>query len=131
MGCDVHPVVLRQGPKLRSWWEAAYIPDHERYYDWFGLLADVRGESPVGKTLGLIGAPPDVPTWSYEKFISDEHTLSWFSLRRAQEFYRRHSKDLDEGLLKQFHLWLAPMEFVAGLYGLTPDEVICVFDFDN
>lgn len=82
MGCDIH---LHIELKIGGQWQHYAAPQINRWYDLFGVMADVRGCGPA--IIAPKGLPEDlsvITAMSYKSWGSDAHTPSWFNLEEIK-----------------------------------------------
>lgn len=127
MGCDVHPLIEYRD--FDNWWSPAAIPNRERNYEFFSLLAGVRGEyEPWVEPRGF---PENSYSYNYGKdgIVNGDHTPSWFTLEEAENFVC--PADAWEATKVQWSHWLETMRFFAQLYHKKTSEIRVVFNFDS
>lgn len=126
MGADIHgPYIEEQD--LGHWYPVAEFRGN-RNYILFGLLAGVRGESPLFDPRGL----PEDMSYAYTKAAADSeawtHSHSWLTLdelRQVRKAYRRISKaEGFAGYSIDLDSWIAVMK-------KRPHDTRIIFWFDN
>ena len=128
MGCDIHPAIeVLEHDEAFSWMLVA-IPERDRNYELFSLLAGVRGNfepwvEPPRST------PVQVNYLTKQVLDEDGHTASWFTLEEALKFVM--PENANERTKLQWNRWIVTMKFYAELYGVGPEHVRAVFNFDN
>lgn len=125
MGCDIHPIIEYR--ERDDDWDIVAIPDHTRNYEFFSLVAGVRGEHEAW--VEPRGLPKKDYAYDYETYVDGDHTPSWFTLEEAERF--QLPEDVRDYTRLQWHRWLETMRFVAKLYKRLPCDVRAVFNFDS
>lgn len=138
MGCDIHPAIeVAESLKDPEWyrWKFVAMPDRSRNYEFFSLLAGVRGEHEAWiEPRGL----PERVDWATRSsddglgvtgVVNGDHTGSWFTLEEARKFAL--PPEASEYTRMQWGRWLRTMEFYADLYRVSPAQVRAVFNFDS
>lgn len=97
MGCDIHAhVELRYQGK----WEHYAIPNIDRWYDLFGIMAGVRREvTPIVEPKGVPEDMSVITRLDWELWAEDAHTASWFNedeLDELQKWLDRQKKQADK-----------------------------------
>ena len=116
MGTDIHAhVEIRYNGEWVHWAQ----PKINRWYELFGKLAGVRGESPIVEPKGFPKDASISTRLSYEHMGVDAHTPSWFNeeeLDRLSEWLREYKEenapkdlglnyDLEYGILSGTYLF--------------------------
>lgn len=78
MGCDIH---MHIELKINNVWEHYACPKVKRWYDLFGLLANVRNEviEPISKVKGLPNDISIITSLDYKQMKGDAHSESYLN----------------------------------------------------
>lgn len=133
MGCDIHPglFVLRNN----KWAQFLAVPPDERHYDFFGLLAGVRGDTkPIAEPRGMPEWFPGADKWWAEYIVDGDHTPSWLSLQELENRLSLPDRDDDIGVTSALSEWVLLGRFYQKadtIWRATNREMIYVFNFDS
>lgn len=98
MGCDIHAhVEIRYQGK----WEHYAIPNIDRWYDLFGIMAGVRREdvTPIVPPKGVPSDMSVITQLDWERWGRDAHTASWFNedeIDKLEEWLNQQKAEADE-----------------------------------
>lgn len=130
MGCDIHAGLFQ----VDSWADFVAIPPVDRYYDFFSVLAGVRGEyEPIVEPRGLPEWFKREPWWS-EHIVDGDHTASWLTLQELLDFRDgKRWRGLDENVRGAVASWIELGEFYRkyDFCNSPPDRFVFVFNFDS
>ena len=96
MGCDIHAhVEIRCNGK----WEHYAVPNIDRWYDLFGIMAGVRREvKPIVEPRGVPDDMSVITRLEWERWGRDAHTASWFNeeeIDALQNWLNEKKKEAD------------------------------------